>query len=371
VEAKDTSPKSQGIDPPDVTAHTVTSDAGSGLATAAVLTFEPAVCPSVVDHVSATSSSLLTTEQATCTQMSRSWETDTCTNDTVTKPNIVTHERMMLDSSLLLRSEHNESNPVPDLIGLTIDRSFVTMCTKSIALTTKDRIRQILESEQTHTVSTTDHVFTIVVEGNIGAGKTTFLNHFRNITTIDVYEEPVSRWQNVNGHNLLEQLYNDPLNSSHAFQSYVMLTMLEQHRHKSKKLAKIMERSIFSAKHCFIKHMQSTAIMNARDYTILCKWFEYLTNDPQFNTKVDLVIYLQTDPQIAYERQIKRNRSEESAMKFSYIRELHQLHEDWLINDPSTVPSVPVLVLNGNKDVKSYKAESDTILSEVIAHLTK
>ena len=45
--------------------------------------------------------------------------------------------------------------------------------------------------------------FTILVEGNIGAGKTEFLKQFKDIKEVDVLEEPVEKWKNLDGINLL------------------------------------------------------------------------------------------------------------------------------------------------------------------------
>lgn len=45
--------------------------------------------------------------------------------------------------------------------------------------------------------------FTVFIEGNIGAGKTTFLNHFKKYNDVFLYTEPVEKWRNVEGHNLL------------------------------------------------------------------------------------------------------------------------------------------------------------------------
>ena len=45
--------------------------------------------------------------------------------------------------------------------------------------------------------------FTVCVEGNIGCGKTTLLNHMQQKEDIEVLEEPVSKWRNVRGKNLL------------------------------------------------------------------------------------------------------------------------------------------------------------------------
>lgn len=45
--------------------------------------------------------------------------------------------------------------------------------------------------------------FTVFIEGNIGAGKTTFLNHFKKYDDVCLYTEPVEKWRNVQGFNLL------------------------------------------------------------------------------------------------------------------------------------------------------------------------
>ena len=47
-------------------------------------------------------------------------------------------------------------------------------------------------------------------------------------------------------------------------------------------------------------------------------------------------VYLQTDPKIAYDRIKKRGRSEENGIKMGFLKNLHTLHEDWLINRNST-----------------------------------
>ena len=89
--------------------------------------------------------------------------------------------------------------------------------------------------------------FTVAVEGNVGSGKTTFLNRFRPETdNVDVLAEPVDRWRNVSGSNLLAMMYLDPARHSLLFQTYVQLTSLEHHNQPSDKDAKIMERSLLS-----------------------------------------------------------------------------------------------------------------------------
>lgn len=85
--------------------------------------------------------------------------------------------------------------------------------------------------------------------------------------------EPVNKWKNLEGNNLLELMYQDPKKWAFPFHSYVQLTMLEKHlelsqidekmddienlKHdsKSKYNINIMERSLYSAKYCFVENL--------------------------------------------------------------------------------------------------------------------
>ncbi len=49
----------------------------------------------------------------------------------------------------------------------------------------------------------------VAVEGNIGSGKSTFLQYFRDSQNVEVASEPVDLWKNVRGHNtLVSQLFS-------------------------------------------------------------------------------------------------------------------------------------------------------------------
>lgn len=45
--------------------------------------------------------------------------------------------------------------------------------------------------------------FTVVVEGNIGSGKTTFITHFNKFGNVALFSEPIDMWRDCEGHNLL------------------------------------------------------------------------------------------------------------------------------------------------------------------------
>ena len=65
------------------------------------------------------------------------------------------------------------------------------------------------------------------VQGNIGSGKTTFLNYFKDSKNVEVIPEPVEMWRNVGGYNPLDLLYKDPQRWCSTFQSYFQLTSLQ------------------------------------------------------------------------------------------------------------------------------------------------
>ena len=60
---------------------------------------------------------------------------------------------------------------------------------------------------------------------------------------------------------------------------------------------------------------------------------------------------MQTDPEVALRRLRERSRGEEHLIDEEYIRDLHSLHEDWLMQKKFPVPA-PVLVVDANKDIR-------------------
>merc|ERR1712183_597090 len=179
--------------------------------------------------------------------------------------------------------------------------------------------------------------FTVVVEGNIGCGKTTFLDHFSKFSDrVEVLTEPVDRWRDVNGHNLLQLMYENPSGWALPFQSYVQLTMLENHVLNTGKPVKLIERSIFSARYCFVENMYRTEKMLGCEYEVLDEWFKFATKDSALDLKVDLIIYLKTTPEKALERINIRARSEENQIPLEYLKQLHKEHEGTVFGASNT-----------------------------------
>ncbi|XP_053622488.1 deoxynucleoside kinase-like [Plodia interpunctella] len=210
--------------------------------------------------------------------------------------------------------------------------------------------------------------FTVFVEGNIGSGKTTFLEHFRQFEDITLLTEPVEEWRNLRGWNLLDLMYKDPVKWAMTFQSYVSLTMLNMHLKATPTPVKLMERSIFSARHCFVENMMRSGVLHPAEFSVLDEWFQFIIH--QVPIQADLIVYLKSTPSIVHERIRKRARSEEQCVPLSYIEELHKLHEDWLINRTSGECPAPVLVIDADLDLSQitdeYKKSEHQILRKAV-----
>ncbi|KAF2882834.1 hypothetical protein ILUMI_23346 [Ignelater luminosus] len=208
--------------------------------------------------------------------------------------------------------------------------------------------------------------FTVIVEGNIGSGKTTFINHFKKYDNVCVLAEPVDLWRNCAGHNLLSYMYQDKARWGFTFQSYVQLTMLKLHTLETTHPVKLMERSIFSARYCFVEKMLRDGILPSPSGSVLNEWFKWVI--AKSNVSVDLIIYLRTSPEIVYQRMLARNREEEKSVPLTFLKELHEMHEEWLYTKTSFSCPAPVITLNGDLDksviIDEYKKYESHILNK-------
>ncbi|CAH0392434.1 unnamed protein product [Bemisia tabaci] len=197
--------------------------------------------------------------------------------------------------------------------------------------------------------------FTVFVEGNIGSGKSTFLSYFNDFADIFVALEPVHLWQDVNGHNILELMYETPLLWSFAFQSLVQKTMLDIHTAKCSQPVKMMERSLQSGRHVFIENLYRQNVMASAEYTVLTSFYESMLKN--FDVNGDLIIYLRSDPEVVYNRMRERGRTEENQVSLEYLKQIHQLHEDWLVRKTVVENLPPVLILDANSSLATMEKE--------------
>ena len=61
--------------------------------------------------------------------------------------------------------------------------------------------------------------------GNIGCGKSSVLNKIKGYRDMAVRDEPMDKWENTGGQNLLKMYYDDPKKWAFIFQTQVLLTL--------------------------------------------------------------------------------------------------------------------------------------------------
>jgi len=205
--------------------------------------------------------------------------------------------------------------------------------------------------------------FIVSIEGNIGAGKSTMLKFFEKYADVELIPEPVAQWCDVNGHNLLGKLYEDPKRWSFQFQSYVQLTRLQLLNKPTNCTVKIIERSIQNNRYCFLENARKEGSLSGAELEVLFSWYDWLNSN--IGLPLDLIVYLRTSPEVAYKRLQARGRKEEAGVPMKFIESLHQSYEDWLIHKTQGPLPAPVLILDADQGIdnmiKTYETYQDEI----------
>ncbi|MFA5307103.1 MAG: deoxynucleoside kinase [Candidatus Babeliales bacterium] len=219
------------------------------------------------------------------------------------------------------------------------------------------------------------HKKLIILEGNMGAGKSTMLRLLKNIPDVSIIPEPTDKWQQVGAAgNLLDLFYKDTQRWAYTFQSYAFLTrvhaILQQQLESHDNHVHILERSIYCDRFCFAKSCYDLGTMSAIEWNVYREWFLWISEN--FVPRPQGFIYLRTTPEVAYQRITKRHRSEEVAVSMSYVQRLHERHEDWLIHavDPlDSIRNVPILVLDCNQDFEHDTAQASRHLEAITSFI--
>lgn len=199
----------------------------------------------------------------------------------------------------------------------------------------------------------------IVIQGNIGAGKSTLFNEvtkrFSGNPRICMLPEPVDTWMDIKDDRgtILEHYYADQGKYAFTFQmmAYISrLTILREAMRGDYDII-ISERSLETDRNVFAAMLHDTKMIGDIEFQIYMKWFDEFTRDfPK-----ELTIYVKTDPATAHKRVVGRNREGET-IPLEYLEMCHSYHEKWL-SKPEL--QYNLIVLDGNKDIKIDKTIMD------------
>lgn len=204
----------------------------------------------------------------------------------------------------------------------------------------------------------------VSVEGLIGCGKSTILEVVKNYEPfVEVHFEPVDKFCDVNGENLLQLMYEKPKKWGSSFQNHVLNSLLPTHLdppEDPKAKLKVVERSIHSSRFVFMEAFLENGHLSPIEYQILRDRYELIVK-LQPNVKLDHIIYAKCSPGKSIERVAKRGRVEEKNLTLSYLKGLERLHDSWLLRNPDQ----SLIILNA----EAKEAEVKRAVNEIIINL--
>ncbi|KAG8280860.1 hypothetical protein J6590_087614 [Homalodisca vitripennis] len=217
----------------------------------------------------------------------------------------------------------------------------------------------------------------VSIEGNVGCGKSTLINYFKNFPEVDSRPEPLDDWRNVQGHNLLMMAYSEPQRWNFTFQHYIQLSRLNLQTQQTKRRIQIFERSIQNNRACFVEMAYESGMLADPDYVALCEWYDWIVQS--LDIGLDLIVYLRSDPKVVFERMQRRGRPEESTVSLEYLTGLHRHYESTKnleFGHPSCSATVGVGLAHGHPTCqysplnKVFNRHSYDIGDRVCGHLT-
>lgn len=194
-------------------------------------------------------------------------------------------------------------------------------------------------------MTATKPYYTVLIEGNIAVGKTTLLNGLIGELNCAVEGEPIERWINCEGHNLLHRMY---LGSDDAFVFQVFATYtliyrsIMRSRTNSNATVRILERSPSSSVRCFGQALYLNGKITDSQLAVLQSMLADWEQRCREEQEIDLVLYLRLDPETATARMQMRDRPEERGVTVDYLRQLHDQHEQLHAVNPYRAKWVPL-----------------------------
>lgn len=206
--------------------------------------------------------------------------------------------------------------------------------------------------------------YKISFEGNISAGKSTVFTYIKNlqIPGFSFVDEPVDEWlklKDKDGNNALECFYKNQKDNSFPFQVLAYITRLKKlintiNSNPSDII--ISERCIETDKNVFAKMLYSDNNITSFEWETYNYWYDSFSD---FST-VDLIIYIESDPDVCLERIKKRNRIEELEISLEYLQKCHYMHHMWISNT-----NIKVIKINGNDTIENCQKQILEILYSI------
>jgi deoxyadenosine/deoxycytidine kinase len=186
----------------------------------------------------------------------------------------------------------------------------------------------------------------VLLEGNIGAGKTTLGRTIAASGEFGFIEESTTAWREDFASNMLDHLYTDIARWAFTFQICTFITraktwpeILAHTEHHNV----VLERSIFCDRFVFVENFYRTGLMSLTECQLYRGLWDFLVSN--YCDQPDLILYLRTPAEVCLQRIRDRGRVEESGIELDYLLQLEKLHDEWLLDGGDS----RVVVLDGER----------------------
>lgn len=178
----------------------------------------------------------------------------------------------------------------------------------------------------------------ILLEGNIGAGKSTVGNTLKESGLFEFIEEPVEAWQTGFAANLLDMFYRDMKRWAFTFQITAFITRAKTWQEVlalTDHSRVVLERSIFTDRFVFATNSYRIGGMTDVEWEVYCGLWEFLVSN--YCVEPDCILYYRTPAEVCLERMKVRGRHEETGVTVEYLKQLEALHDEWLLEHPRAI----------------------------------
>ena len=173
----------------------------------------------------------------------------------------------------------------------------------------------------------------IVIDGLIGAGKSTQIDILSKVTGKNVIKEPIHEWP-------LDLFYEDPKRWGLTMQVAVLNSYV-----KMKHANGILERCPESSRAVFWTNLVNTNVVTDREDQIYQALYETHAWTP------DVTIFIDKTPELCFKHIQKRKQEGDDGVTLEYIKQLHSLYLDYSKQNKN------VVIINGNQSVKHVTAD--------------
>lgn len=181
------------------------------------------------------------------------------------------------------------------------------------------------------------HNSRVVIDGNIGSGKSTQLKLLSK-EGFDVRCEPIHDWP-------LKQFYEDKHRWAFLLQMSVLKSFVEDESSTT-----IWERSPESSKWVFWKMLRDQGVGSDEENSVYSFFYDKNSWQP------DVHIYIRTSPEKCFERINKRYQEGDGSISLDYIKQVHMYYEEYIRTKSN------IIIINGENSPEKIQDDIKDVL---------